>query len=518
MPGTPRPDETAATSASATSAPAGPTGTRGRSRPNPLVLAPIALAILAEAAWTAVLAGLLQAFALRPPTLGIPGTLLACVAGLAAARWLAPRAGDRWPTVAAALTIGIAALGWLASPESRSILADRGIDALGAAIIANLGGFVAGVAFLRGMPYARLPPDPQPIATALAVGTPGIAIAAIVGGMVGDPWRSQFLGETTTEVIVFLVAGIASLTLSRLTLVGSGAGAGSVDWRRNPAWIGLAALLLAGIATTALATSAIAGPAIVAVLGAAIPSLLVLGFVAGFDRRSLRIVAISLAIALFLGQVLRIIGPRAAPPVALPPLAPTPPPDPAVATPLTIVMVAIAVALAAIAIVVLITLWMRRPRVADDDPDEERWIDHGDVGGRDVVKRRRRASRLGRGRPADAVAAYRMLIEVLASRPAVRREEGETPAEHAARLREGGRGALGLDLLAADYGLVRFGGIRLTEAEERRAIGRAGVLRRMLLGDAAQAGGGSGPGAAAKPGEDTAPEGGPGTRSRYRVG
>ena len=290
------------------SEPAGTAATARRSMPNPLVLAPIALAVLAESAWTAVLAGLLAAFALRDPTLGIPGMLLACLAGLAAARWLAPRAGDRWPTVAAVLTIGVATVGWLASPETRSILAERGVDALGAAIIANLGGFVAGVAFLRGMPYARLPPDPGPIATALAVGTPGIAIAAIMGGMVGDPWRSRFLSETTTEVVIFLVAGIASLTLSRLTLVGSGAGAGSVDWRRNPAWIGLAALLLAGIATTALATSAVAGPAIVAVLGAAIPSLLVLGFVVGFDRRSLRIVAICLAIALFLGQLLRILG------------------------------------------------------------------------------------------------------------------------------------------------------------------------------------------------------------------
>ena len=144
------------------------------------------------------------------------------LAGLAAAKWLEPRAGDRWPALAAALTIGIATVGWLASPEVRSILGERGIDAIGAAIIANLGGFVAGVAFLRGVPYARLPPDPRPIGTALAVGTPGIALAAIVGGMVGDPWRSAFLDQTTGEVVVFLVAGIASLTLSRLTLVGSG--------------------------------------------------------------------------------------------------------------------------------------------------------------------------------------------------------------------------------------------------------------------------------------------------------
>lgn len=482
-----------------------------------LVLAPIALAILAEAAWTAVLAGVLQAFALRDPTIGLAGTLLACVAGLAAARRIEPRAGDRWPTVAAVLTIGVATLGWLSSPEVRAILAQRGLDGLGGAVFANPGGFVAGIAFLRGMPYARLPPDPRPIGTALAVGTPGIALAAIVGGMVGDPWRSRFLSETTAEVVIFLVAGIGSLTLSRLTLVGAGAGAGSLDWRRNPAWLVLSALLLAGIAAMALATSVVAGPAIVTVLGAAIPSLLVLGFVAGFDRRSLRIVAISLAIALFLGQLVRLLGSTPRTQLAPPVPDAAPPVEQAVTTPMTVIIVGIAVVLAAIAIVALITMWMRRPRVDDDALDEERWIDHGDEAELDVVRRRRRGSRLGRRRPADAVAAYRMLLEDLAPRPGVRREDGETPAEHAARLREAGSGALGLDLLAADYGLVRFGGVRLSAAEERRAVTRASTLRRLLVGRArsgAEAAAAAGPQA----GEAAEGDAGPGTRSRFRVG
>ena len=127
--------------------------------------------------------------------------------------------------------------------------------------------------------------------------------------------------------------------------------------------------------------------------------------------------------------------------------------------------------------------------------------------------------RLGRPRPADAVAAYRLLLEDLAPHPAVRRDEGETPAEHAGRLRGAGSGGLSLDLLAADYGLVRFGEVRLSEAEERRAIDRASSLRRRLLAQVGSStAAGSSPGADAKPGEDAAPEGGPGTRSRFRVG
>ncbi len=447
------------------------------------MLAPIALALLAEAAWTAVLSGFLQAFALRDPTLGIPGTLLACVAGLAAARWLAPRAGRRWPRVAAVLTIGVATLGWLASPEVRAILLAPGPDPLGAAIVANLGGWVAGVAFLRGMPYARLPPDPGPIANVLAVGTPGIAILATLGGVVGDPWRATFLADTTVEVVVFLVAGLASLTLSRLTTVGAAGGSASgspgVDWRRNPAWIALAALLLAGISATALATSVVAGPVVVAALGASIPFIIVLGFAVGVDWRTFRIFAISMVVMLALAEGLRVLG--AKPEATAPAPPPVLPADQALARPETALLVVIVLALAAVAVVALISRLMRRSRVGEPGGDEERWIDRGD-GGRDVTGSRRRRSWRGRGRPADAVAAYRALLEALASRDGVRREDGETPAEHASRLRNDGVGALGLDLLAADYALARFGELRLSDAEHQRAIRRAGVLRQRLVG------------------------------------
>ena len=44
-----------------------------------------------------------------------------------------------------------------------------------------------------------------------------------------------------------------------------------------------------------------------------------------------------------------------------------------------------------------------------------------------------------------------------------------------------GSGGLALDLLAADYGLARFGGVTLSAREERRALARASTLRRQLL-------------------------------------
>ena len=236
--------------------------------------------------------------------------------------------------------------------------------------------------------------------TALALGTPGIAVAAILGGMVADPWRSEFLAAATVDVIVFLVAGIASVTLARLDAIGSGAGVG-VDWRRNPAWLSLLVMLLAGIAGAALVTSLVAGPAIVTVLGALVPPLLVLGLVAGFDRRSVRILFISVAAGLALGQLLRLIGERPRAQSAVPGVA-----------------VACARRLDAdtaltIGIVGLgrrgrrrggdpRQARMRRPRVAADDLDEERWIDRGEQGERAVDGRRRRGVRFGRHTPADA--------------------------------------------------------------------------------------------------------------------
>ena len=151
---------------------------------------------------------------------------------------------------------------------------------------------------------------------------------------------------------------------------------------------------------------------------------------------------------------------------------------------MTLCWCAIAVALAVVAVIVLITLWMRRPRVDEDVEDEDRWIDHGDETGPGAAGP---AAARGAHGPAPAGRrgrGVRELLEDLAPRPGVRREDGETPAEHAGRLREPGPGALGLDLLAADYGLVRFGGVRLSDAEERRAVRRASILRRLLVGRA----------------------------------
>ena len=439
---------------------------------------PTALALVAEAAWVAVVAGMLQAFTLHPAPVGYPWFLLAAVAGLVAARTLERRAADRWPLIAASLAVAVGAVGWLLSPTVRSILAAQGMDGLEAAIAANLAGWFGAVAFVRGIAHARLPADPRRIGNVLGLAVPGLAIAAIVGGMVGEPFRSRFLGEAEPEVLLFLVTAIVALAFARLGLVATGA---AVDWRRNPAWLGLLGVLLAGTALLAVAMSLFAGPVIVTTVGALLTPLLIVGFFVGFDVRSVRILALSILGTAAVATLLQLLASQQASKPAQAPgtIVPATPQEPIATSTVTFGVLGIVLAVAVIAILVLARLWLRRPGDEDSTVPETREIDRGDWGAEPGRGRRRGIFRR-RPAPRDAVEAYRLLLEDLEAHPSLRRAPGETPAEHAARLRATGRAGLPLELLAADYGLARFGGRELTAREQRRAIRRATSLRRRL--------------------------------------
>ncbi len=341
-----------------------------------IVLLPTILAVLAEAAWVSVLASLLQAFTLHPPAFGYAWFLAATVLGLLAARILPPRLGDRWPIAAAGLAIACAAVAWLWSAEVRAIVAAQGLGGLGDAIAANLGAWLIAVAFVRGIPHARLPEDPNRIANLLGLAIPGLAVVAMIGGMVGEPYRGTFLAGAQAEVLLFLVAGILALSLSRLGLIATGA---AVDWRRNPAWLALLVVLLLATAGVAIAASLYAGPPIVVALGALFTPLLIIGFFVGFDRRSVAILALSILGTAAVASLLQLFATNNPTPPPLPPGAAFPPePDVAAATPVTIGVLGIVLAVAVIALLVLARLWLRRPR--DEEPlvPETREIDRGD--------------------------------------------------------------------------------------------------------------------------------------------
>jgi hypothetical protein len=436
--------------------------------------APAGLALVAEAAWLAVVGGLLQAFVLQPPAPGVLELLVVCVAGLLAARRLGPGLGDRWPGVAAALATACGMAGWLLSPEVRAILAADGLAGIGSALAANPGGWLLWPAFVRGMAYARLPVEPRRVAVMIVAVVPGLALCALAGGMVGEPTRSTYLDAARVDVILFLATAIPALALARLGALAAGT---SLDWSRNPAWLTMVAVLLGATAVTGLVVAATAGAAITAAIATLLVPLLLVGFIVGFDRRSMRILFASLLAAGVIGTLLGMFEEPSRQGSATGSAVSSAAQEAATQTGLAMAILVIVLALAVLAVMILARVWLRRSPPAAPGDFEVREIAHDGEVARATGGRRRRTRRAA---PTDAVTAYRALLDDLRGRPFVAREPGETPAEHARRLRAAGAGSLGLDLLAADYGLARFAGAPLSDAENRRALARSAALRRRL--------------------------------------
>ena len=435
-------------------------------------LAPVVLIALAEAAWISVAAGLLQEFSLHDPGLGIPALVPFVLAGIAFARLLGPRLGSRWPAVGFALVIGSGAVGWLSSPLTRGVLP----EGIGPALAAHPGGFLAGLALLRGFAHARIPLAEDTVANLLAVGVPGLAVAAAAGGLVVDPYRTRFLDDSLVAAIVFVAAAILALALTRLDAIGTD---GGFDWRRNPRWLVLTIAMVIAAIAVAIPLATVAGTVITVVLSLALWPMLIAGLVTGIDRAALRrFAALGSFVVVVLFILFRLFGKVSdAPALRTAEDAGTaPPPSPAEQL-FTIGMGGLLLLGAIVAIIVLIALWMRKAPRPEAFPGESRTIDASAEG---LAPSRRRTWPGFRAAPTTAAQAYVALIEDLDSHPDVRRRPAETPWAHAARLRAGGRAALSLDLLAADYALARYGGVALSEHEHRRAVERWRGLRRRL--------------------------------------
>ena len=107
---------------------------------------------MAEAAWIAVAGGLIAEFTLQEPSLSIGALALFVLAGVLAAHFLAPAAGDRWPSIALFLVALGGLLGWLSSPAALATLQAQGVFP---ALAVNVAGWVGGLAVLRGYAHAQ---------------------------------------------------------------------------------------------------------------------------------------------------------------------------------------------------------------------------------------------------------------------------------------------------------------------------------------------------------------------------
>ena len=449
---------------------------------DPLELVPVPLAILAEAAWVSIVAGLIQEFALRPPETTIVELAIAVTVGLGATRVFGARIGPRWPPVALGLVMLGGAVGWLASDAARAALS----DGIGPALAANPGGLLVGLAVLRGMAHSRFPLAEDTVGRLLAIGAPGIALAAIVGGVVSDPYRTRFLGDTTAAAVLFVGSTVLALAFTRLAIVGLGNG---LDWRQNRSWLGLTVVVLALAMALAIPVATFVGDAIAVVIGLAFGPVFVIGLASGLDRTGRRILLGMALVAAVIYLIMRFgltappVTTAATPQIGLLPTG--------VDSVVTFGMGGLLVFLGAVGVLLLVAVWLRRSRVdADLAVAETRTVDRGGP-----PATRRPLWRPHRHRdPVGAAEAYVALVRDLARHPDLRRESSETPFEHAARLRGAGFADLSLGLLAADYALERDGGRVLSAAEDRRGVLRWRRLRTSIVGwsraraDAADAG------------------------------
>jgi hypothetical protein len=277
------------------------------------------------------------------------------------------------------------------------------------------------------------------------------------------------------SVVVFVAAATLALALTRLTAIGHD---GGFDWRRNPAWIGLVVVILATTIAATLSLTMLGASLIQVAAGVTVGVLVAVALSAGLDRGAIRVLLGLIVFQVVVYLLVARLGPGGPLP-QVPDAGSGTGGDSDASTALTIGLGGVVLLGAIIAIVALATVWMRRIRPPIDDPvHESRTIDRGAFEDRPRPPRRR--NRGPRGDPHDAAAAYVALIGDLQRHPSVSRDPAETPAEHAARLRGEGRSGLMLDLLAADYALVRFGGTELSASEHRRAVSRWKSLRRRI--------------------------------------
>lgn len=434
---------------------------------------PVILAALAEGAWVAAVYAVVEATAHRETTFGPLTMALAAGLGLLLARRYGPGLGDRWPGIALALVIGSAVFGWLS--DAASVAALLRLDPV-AAIRVHPGGWLLGLAVLRGMAHAEPGTSEGALERLVLIGVPGLAVPVLVGGALPEPWQSEALDAQVVDIAIFLVAATLALAVTRLARVAS---SGGFAWRRNRAWIALVALIGVGVVAASLPASVVVGPVVRLAIALLVVPFFFIGTLAGLTQIRLRSVVSMLVLAGVFLVIVAIAGSPSGqrtgtgPPGVSGVGASDSPFVPLAGGGLLLVAVVVG-------ILVLARIWMRETlRPVESDVDEERTID-ATPAERIAAPRGPRRAAVHRGTPTDAPSAYLALLGDLERRDELRRQPAESPAEHARRLRRTGRGAVGLDLLAADYALARFADAHLTAREERRAIGRWRHLRRTL--------------------------------------
>ena len=427
------------------------------------------LAIVAEGAWlTVIYVAVETTIDGRAPILGT--FELAAAAGLAA---LAVRYGllrpDDSPLTFFGVVIAFGAVGWLWDDRVRSLVM---AGDLSGAIGLHPGGWLLLVAAMRGVGRG-FEIDDRALTRLVLLGVPLLAIPWVVGqvGTAGD-LRPVFVEHAFVASLTFISAGFMAAGLARLQEIGRETG---VDWRTNRSWLGTVLGVLGIVLAVGVPAAYLLGlPVETVTRGLIGPVFSLLGYV----LLGVAFVAAILAAALY--EALSRIG------IVLPgPLSPRELarlPEMREYTieqlqgPITTVVI-LWVGVILLAVIVVRTWVRRRARGRPRGGTEERSfsIPQGSI--RLEMPRIGGIARGGRrGPPTDAVGAYLASLDDLAAHdPARGRRESESPHAHAARVELSDLGRL-----QADYALARYGGRRLTSAEDTRALGRWRRIRDRL--------------------------------------
>ena len=416
---------------------------------------------------------MINEYFLRHPVLEIPGFMVFVVVGFLASRQLAPSIGTRWPAFVLITTIGAALIGVCGRRRRESPRPTVSGRPDGDAA-ANPGGLLAGVAFLRGVAWghAGLPLPEDKLVRLLTGGLVVVALAAVAGALAIEPWRGQFLASALLNGLIFAGASLLALAFTRQAIAAGDVAAG---WQRNPVWVITLLVVVGTLVAVSVAVSGQVKPTLELVVAALVAPLAVIGLIAGWTKRGLRIFVAILIGAVILGTLGSAIvqyqqqgsgRPTASARAGRLSIQRSPSALPAACWSSLCWSCSCSYGCGCAGCASTATTWSKS---ATSTAPKKRTTANAAGAGWDFARQ-----------PSDAVSAYRALLSDLADRNGVRREAWETPHEHAERLRRERQGALPLNLLAADYALAEFGAVELSQTENRRAVGRWRTLRRRL--------------------------------------
>ena len=421
-----------------------------------LSLLPGAATATAEGAWVAVVYAALQLHdASHGIEVGLWTFVVIAMAGIVAAR-AARRVGRAGSILVLSLICAAGLAGWASDPAVGALIGVGNLDA--AARLHGAGWWLA-VAAWRGTRHQDPARDDLAVGSLLAWVVPGLAVPWLLG--TASAGRSAFTEAALPATILFVAAGLVAIGVTRLDALGRAVG---LDWRRNRTWIGLLIAVVAAVLAVGTPIAFLLGTSVDTMIRALVGPV---GAVIGGIVSLVRPIADVVLGAVGTGTATSVVPPSSHGSAGGLPVLGAPGWVPAV----------VAIGAAIFLAVGSVAVWRKARGAPSGIPwrpprGEERRIRFPSISIRRPTLSRPTVHLPGRRGPATASDAYLALLEDLQRDGRAARQPTESPAAHARRLREQGRGSLSLDLLAADFELERYAAARLPVREFRRAIGR----------------------------------------------